>query len=371
MKSSHQLYTSSLEEFMPTEPAHYELVPWLEAKLVEKEVSCTAQVNRTFNAIFKPLADKYAAKQLLTYIVQGNFAKAREMYTANPKLLFIETTAEEYASGFVLETDDPVHRTVQLSPLRAMVAAGDRWMLPDALQVLAKYTDEETQQSGHALAAEQIRQQFPNGFDYPASTYEFNPLVTAIAADQLLRQTGTPSPATQALLEQFREDYLPGIVKSGYLFNLNDLIKVLEIYDLNFLPWDENQLKFFWSQVVGYLERLVPAVFAQAISQGIAKVVEGKLFQRTLSFHNYVTEKDVSFFPLDLDLLRLGLGFGVDSYNGALACDSSSYLFRGVFGSFAKTYVEQQQRAWKDLCGTCSNSATNTSIQQVASSRTV
>lgn len=354
---------------LTSEISQTELAPHLTQTLTSKDFSRLTCVNRAFNVFFKPELHRCLAEELLTHVLKGDAAKAKAMYMANPALLFIEVKGTEWASGFVKETDIPVHRTVQMSPLRAMAAAGDQWMLKEALQVLESYIDQDTKRSGTSLAAEQIQQQFPNGFNYPPSTYDFSPLVTAISNDQQLIATGNPSEATKILIEKFRTDFMPGVVKSGYLFNLNDLIKALELYDQNYDPWDGNQLRFFWCQVVGFLERLVPAVFAQAVSQGITNVLEGKPFQRTLSFHNYVTNKPVSFFPLDADLTcRLGLGFGVDSYCsgppvGLLA--PRPWVARAAC-VFVQTYVEQHQRAWKDLCCHCSSNS-ETRPQQMTS----
>src|SRR3990167_11139108 len=189
VKSRNRLTASSLEAFLPTEPSQMEFLSLLSVK----SLSQLARTNTFSHAFFKPALDTHAAKQLLTYVLQGNAVRSKEMYTANPGLLFIEAEAMEWASGFEKETDDPVRRGVQLSPLRAMAAAGDQWMLKDALDVLANYIDKETRQLGSSLAGEQIKQHFPNGFDYPPSTYDFSPLITTITNDQQLIQTGNPS----------------------------------------------------------------------------------------------------------------------------------------------------------------------------------
>lgn len=120
---------------------------------------------------------------------------------------------------------------------------------------------------------------------------------------------------------------MPGLVNSGYLFNLNELVAALSVYTtyastyhshrlgLSVNPkWNVAQLSYFWCNVVGYLERLVPAVFAQKICSGLKL----KNTERTMILHLDDEEKSSKskYFPLSFDSGHsLGIDIGVFSYS--------------------------------------------------------
>lgn len=273
--------------------------------------------------------DRDAANELLSHVLCGNLDKVIQMVEERPELLFIEATAQEWASGFEKETDAPVHRIVQLSPLQAMAAAGDENMLDLTLRIICGYIDKSTQKYGLVIAVEQLDQLFPNGFSYPESRYDFNKLDKLVTEDEQLITTGIPNGDTITAIEQFRKDFMPGVVKSGYLFNMNELIKALSIYrDYAFeydyrlgtqcKPlWNKAQLEYFWCNVVGYLERLVTAVFAQRICNGLNTVNDEKgRFERkmTLRFEEKNKTTERGYFPLSADPgQRLGIDIAVAS----------------------------------------------------------
>lgn len=272
-----------------------------------------------FYSLFQSELDKRAAQQLLTYVLkptQANLEKAKKMYIANPRLLFIEATAYEYAAGL----DDNlknVYRKVQASPIRAMAGAGDIWLLKEVIETdeFKKYVDAKSKKTAHELAADEINKQFPAGFDFPPSTYDFDPLIAEITYDQSLIQNGIPSDVTESLLAQFRKDFLPNtVVTSGHFFNLNELVRAFELYNANWRLWQGNQLSLFWRQVVGYFEGLVSGVVGEVISQGIMNVLDGKLPVRQFDFKDDVTGKKELYFPHSDSTPRLVRSFGVDSY---------------------------------------------------------
>src|SRR5690349_9776954 len=69
------------------------------------------------------------AKQLLKYVLEGKAENARKMYTANPKLLFMNVSVDNYQVG--LNADDttlPQKYSSVTTPFRAMAGCGDVWM---------------------------------------------------------------------------------------------------------------------------------------------------------------------------------------------------------------------------------------------------
>ena len=96
-----------------------------------------------------------------------------------------------------------------------------------------------------------------------------------------------------------------------------------------------------------------------------SNVLEGKAPKRQYDFKNNAAVKNEPYFPLSSGPTdRLGVSYGVDSYY--LAEAGGDYGGRGggeagddARAAFYKTYVEQQQRAWTDLCCSCSNNQAN------------
>ena len=328
---------------------------------------------------FRRELEHRAAATLLAYVLQGNATKAKAMYTVNPRLLFIETIAEDYAAG-IDEQGNAVHRRIVSTPYGAMLGAGDIWMLAEIPTYYFNLViDQENGKTFRQLAAEQFSQQFPHGVDYPPSTYDFSLLVETITNDQLLIQTGEASSATKEILAQFRKDFMPGTVREGHHFNVNELIKAYELYHKNEEQWNKKQIALFACQVIGYLERLVSAVDAQALSQGIPHiVVRSQSVERSFKLLNpykNLRHREMSYFPLDANpKCRLGLNFLVDSLFGwwynrdprrkgeanrgaanvmlGLGKGESSWV---LLNYYYTGYVQQKQQNLQTLCSNCNN----------------
>lgn len=263
---------------------------------------------QTLYGLYKPTLDEQDSRKLLTFVLNGNLEEAHKLFTAKPHLLFIESTAHEQASGFIEETDTPIQRKVRMSPIRAMAAAGDIFMLNDALDALKDYVSAYTGETGHTIARKQLHEQFhAYGMTYPKNTYDFRALCESISNDALLKTTGEPNDDTQRLIKQFRAAFIPTEVTSGFLFNINELINAVRIY-LSHLHdhsiWEHDQLKFFWSQVIGYLERLLPAFYVYGVSNHYPYYVRNAI--------NPI-KRDATYLPLDESPdHRLGIHFGID-----------------------------------------------------------
>lgn len=311
--------------------------------------------------------DKEAAKQLLKYILQPtaeNVENAVKMFTNLPRLLFIEATAPAYAAG-IDETGNAVCQIIKASPYRAVLGAGDEDLLNrmkahfDKVQNFGATADNPQGKTGWEVAREQFYQQFPNGIvAYPESIYDFNVLAAAITHDPILAHNEynpaivkNPSEATKALLVQFRNDFLPKeVVTSGHHFNLNHLLKAFEVYNAHWEQWNWNQRSLFWCQVIGYVERLVPAVDAQAFCQGLYYLLEQKQpLQRGFKVENWDNNGPTSYFPCSAGAVGLGFGFGIYIAGGAATrCASSA---RGPCRGL-KNYVEQKHQTLTALSNT-------------------
>lgn len=249
------------------------------------------------------------ASNLLTAVVRGDAKVARACFIASPALLFVQSSAEEFARGLEASRGRMIHAT----PLGAMLGAGDLWMFEEAMEVL--YQTKNDALLLQALLA--IEKQFPQGFEYPPSVFDFETLACTLTADTQLAETGKIGEATQARLSDFNTRFTPADVYEGYHFNLNELKAACDIYSDYWDRWHEHQRRVYWIQVIGALSRLVSAVDAQILSGGIRKVVEeGKAPCRSfaLTISPSVDANGV-YFPLDTELdCRMGEHFAITSY---------------------------------------------------------
>lgn len=312
----------------------------------------------TMHKLFRPELDKRDANPLLIAVLQGNEEIALKIAKANPGLFFIKATAEDYAMD--LEGNK---RTIKdWSPYQAMFGTGDKDMLAVVKPHLDAYLqnlkqlpkDYQNLQNGFEMAAAQEAEKFPNGFDYPPCTDEFNQLLEsladAIANDLQLRQVCTnPNPETRALLAKFREHLKPGIVQAGHHFNMNDIIKTHAIYVENWAPWSGQQLAFFNVNVFGFQERMMTAPRLQAVCMGLDSHINRKQpLKRNFEVFNWVTGKKITVAPFTSEdpSCRLGEGFLVDSCYGR-----GSLSLCGGDGpatlSALKNYVSKLSEAFK------------------------
>jgi anaerobic selenocysteine-containing dehydrogenase len=121
-----------------------------------------------------------------------------------------------------------------------------------------------------------------------------------------LEVTGNCANALQA----FRDYLKPqGVIKKGKHFNAELLVKAFEKYvSAQYTAfggtWNSPKNLLFWRQVIGYIERYLPASSAQAFCQGLYNVTEGgQSLNRDLKLDGGVT-----FFP-SVPSSCSGLGF--------------------------------------------------------------
>lgn len=278
--------------------------------------SASKQSYQLFRPAIQPEIDQRAANLLLKYVLQRKVTQAKAMFKLSPKLLFIEGIANDYAAGFD-QNNITVHRVVIASPYKAALGAGDLWML----EQMAVHFNQVT--NGLEIAKKQLKEQFPHGFSYPKSTYDFTDLVNTIKRDRDLATTHIPSAATESTLKRFRNDFMPSIVNVGHHFNLNDLIAAYKIgkntcWETNCYDWGKNKFSIFWVQVINYLNRMLSAAHAQ-------EWIANSDFKLRCTMDSPCKNNNIFYFPLDQNpSFRLGHDFGVyatDSYQGTALVD--------------------------------------------------
>lgn len=287
------------------------------------KLSCTCT---QLHSLFQQPLEKRLAEKLLSCVLKpttANLEIAKKLYTINPQLLFIEATAEEYAAGFVTDLAGNlknIPRKVKASPIRAMAGCGDAWLLKEVINTkeFQEYVDPESKKFACDLAIAEIKKQFPNGFAFPASDYDYGNLLDLMAKDQSLNQNNELSEETKNLLADFRKRFFTDIAPdNGHFFNLIEVENAAKMFHT---AWEQNNhsyhvLSLFWRQVVGYLNGLVTGVEAQMLSQKCVELIENA---NAVPIRKYVLDmsnwgRDCFYFPLSDDPdTRLGLAFGAE-----------------------------------------------------------
>lgn len=254
---------------------------------------------KTLYGFFQPELEKLAAKKLAQHILWGEKHEACNFLAQKPQLLFMKTTAMDYALGF-----DGSRRIIVASPYQAILGAGDTDMLQALPPILKRIKD------GEALAREQFDQQFPYDLFQPNTpTYDFSALINAISQDQFVNHCF--SEPTRLALEHFRDHFKPTTHHSGYHFDLQTLIHAYTLYAQYHPQWDAPHQSFFFRLVIGYLQRLVSTCDAQIFCQGIFNVVayDKPIIQRTLKLCD-----GQDYFPnVTTPTLGLGVDFGAST----------------------------------------------------------
>lgn len=246
-----------------------------------------------------------ALQKLLLHVVHGEQSKAEDIIKNQPELLFKTDTVQDYSWRTILN----------VTPITAAYGADDI----DMLEMMFTYLDKDSRDK----AIRDINEKFPEEKEYKTiysdagfqsfinvlmgteqsekpepEPYNFRPIIIAIAANENV----------EAILAQFRNDFKPGVIEKGKHFNMRILLAAYKAY---FQLSQESQRALFFREVIGYLQRLLPACYAQAFCQGLGFVaVEQRSFCRRLKLD------DGSFFYPGIETPELKLD-GVYSYGYA------------------------------------------------------
>lgn len=209
----------------------------------------------------------------------------------SPLLLSVKGKAVDY-SGRTIE---------HLTPFQAALCAWDDEMC----EMLKKYMSDEE-------ITRQYKEIFPKGHEkaYEAQTpFDFSTLVDVITqSNDVDVQAQFDRQQNDSLLcqafDQFRDDFTLRS-QQEIVFNPKHLIKAFEIYNENFESWDWNRRDLFWRQVIGYVQRYLPANLAQDVAQGLYYRVK-KEEKSSRSFNFRIGSGAI--FPLSSDSFS-GLGF--------------------------------------------------------------
>jgi hypothetical protein len=300
----------------------------------------------TGNKYFNPTSE---IAKLLQHIAYGNLVEAKKMLNANPGLV-LQAGHVETPSGL---------KVLHTTPLECALGAGD----PEMAEMIAPYFD---QFDGGAKVREdqfaRFRQHIADMLNAEKNPpYDFTLLIETLMA-------ATPEDVTAALkldmnhesvlrdvLAQFRKDFTPGTITSGMHFNYLHLLRAFEVYEQKYDDLyksggnDDDKLRLFSCQVIGFIQRSLPAIDRIVFAQGLYHVVEKKAkIERSFKF-----KYDDADFPVTAgDSSCAGLGF---KYAGELrvAGGAQVRLYRVSAGEVRrwKIHVDQKTSDLQNLCG--------------------
>jgi len=242
------------------------------------------------------------ASQLVQFIVYGNLTKSQALLEANPSLLATLLTEK------VTVIDYSKRKVKQKTAFQAALCAMD----DELCAMLANYMQAEEM-------ARQYQDIFPEGhatYYQEQTPFDFSQIIETISqsSDEDVQKALSLELPNQTVLwenlEQFRADFTKCSFQET-VFNPQHILKAFELYDSQFDNWSWEQRNLFWRQVVGFIQRFLPANIAMDFAQGLYNRVEES--EKTRRSFNFIIGGG-SIFPLSFDSCS-GLGY---EYAGGL-----------------------------------------------------
>lgn len=283
--------------------------------------------------------EKQAASALLLTVVKGNEAEAKRLLTINPGLLrSTKGVATNYANGLIRD----------LTPFQAALCGGDVEMCEMMKKYFVQLKD------GKAEMEKQFNDIFPNGLDAYLQTqrdnvFDFNEILQAIncASDDevtaaLNREFDCNLPLHRAL-DKFRKKFTETSLLE-IVFNPYHLLQTFQIYDTELAKLKSYDKRYLFSrQVIGFVQRYLPACYLQAFAQGIYEIVIDKEKLRRSFDCRY---SGASLLPLQ-DSSDLGFEWACN-LSGWPDAFSGFCLLVGCRAPFFQNYVDLKHQAWKN-----------------------
>ncbi|MDR3491106.1 MAG: hypothetical protein P4M12_03555 [Gammaproteobacteria bacterium] len=265
-------------------------------------------ISENANIAFEPMLEgqlerlQSQFKKLLEHVVLGNQKEAEDIIKENPNLLLYKRTVVDY-SGRIIEG---TALQIALGAEDVRFHDDEVAMVEMIMRHLKKLPD------GELKIQKQIQQQFPEGWEIKENERAQNDL-TALNKVIKTISDAQPNDDCEAALEEFRNHLKPkGVITTGKHFNAQLLVEAYKLYIKNYDSFGGKSAKnkLVWRKVIGYIQRFLPANYAQAFCRGVHSVVlHGERLNRSLKFR---FDNDVSFFPLDTNSdKRLGFNFAL------------------------------------------------------------
>lgn len=263
---------------------------------------------KTTHQLFQPDLDTLAkplVAKLLQHVVYGQKAEVEEMLKKNPGLLNWEGEVEDYSG-----------RTIRGTALKIALGAEDvsiNGKDEEMVEMIKRYL--KTLSNGEEEIAKQQKEQFPEGWEEKEKERAKN---DSAALHKIVSAIGNSKAGEdcETALEEFRNYLKPkDIITTGKHFNVQLLVEAFKLYDRNYSRFGDfgsRKNHLFWCKVIGYIQRFLPACYAQAFCDTFYSVVK---MREPLSRDLQLINIDSYFYPLDSNpSFRLGYHFGVWDY---------------------------------------------------------
>ena len=317
---------------------------------------------RTMSEFHDPDADK-----LVQFIADGKKDEAKKMLEANPRLV-LQAANVVTPGGMTLK---------RIMPYECALI-GD----PDMALMVGEYF-EKIGQNNNAVNDEckKLREEQFKRYEKAIENmlnvkpYDFTKLIDIIKASSPtdvnaeLNHAKDYQSALRTELEKFRKVFAPCTKKTpeqqfAYIsFIYMSLLKAFKVYNAE---WDNlsnhgnnyDKCRLVWCQLIGFIERRLPAVDRQAFAQGVDTIKGLHDMKRSLAY-KYDPQNEFPRTDFDDDSHSgLGFDFGVSIFGET---------WRGLVGvghggsrCGLKTYVEQKHQDLKKLSSSCNIEMRNT-----------
>jgi hypothetical protein len=291
-------------------------------------------------------ASTKAAAMLLHYVAYGELTKAEEMIKADPALL-LQASDVVTRSGLLVK---------RVTPYECALGAGD----PECAAMMAPYFAKI--QKGEQERAAQYERYKPaiNGMMNELDQTEKDKLETLIeiikgsanndVTAALLKDMSHGSLLRDALCN-FRDDVRPKEVTQPEMhYNYQRLIYAFNLLDREWTKLNNgnnyDKCDLVWRQVIGYLQRGLPAVDRFAFAKGLYDLVEnhGPVVRNTDFKYGGGSFSDT--LKGDSDFSGVGFDYGIDGRAAAHG------VRRGWHADYYKLYVEQKHQTCRTYAAT-------------------
>ncbi len=228
--------------------------------------------------------------QLMLAILEGNLIAAEKQIQEDKTALLVKSSVRHYSQ-----------RDIEATPLQLALAMQD----VDLAIIIIKYLYEIDPQQ----IIQQITEQFPHGWQFDEEKQLQEDMLALRRAVQGIERDGHEMAAI-AQFKQYIDDKAKNPLKSGKFFDFRALLYAFKLrneYFDRFGGKDSYKNILYWTQVVGYLERLLPPFYAFALCDRIDLLVLNKLEVHRDASLRYSPE--TSFFPAKVSVSRSGLGY--------------------------------------------------------------
>ena len=263
----------------------------LDSKKDQKELGIQ---NKLIYNFFKSELETIAAKQLLQYIVYGDEASAKKMLQANPSLLLVKSKVSDYSGRIIVGT-----------AFQAALGAVDSLMWEMMEPYFKRLEEQGSIESAHETMKHQFDEQFPDGLrDEQAQKEHAEIKHYYVTLAQNIANAANDAAKNQ-IIETFRlaVDSTGKKIDSGKHFNMQHLEAAFDAYISQYEALEISRSQdMFWQKIIGFIQRQIPAHFAQAYCSGLKNLDDNAdKLKRTLSLLD-----DTYFFPVKASS---GVGF--------------------------------------------------------------